>query len=127
MNHYYEKMGEDGNPVRCPTYDYDGAVTGKIVINAPAYFDENPAEARRLGWTKHITLNRNEIRERYHYDAQTQYLLRSVRRIDDYTVEDVYHVVDKSEEMLQLEELTQGMTSLLGEDSGIVFFNDEGM
>ena len=35
----------------------------------------------------------------------TQYLVQSVDIIDEYTVEDHYHVMDKSEEQMRLSEL----------------------
>ena len=38
------------------------------------------------------------------YDPQTQYLTKSLKRIDDHTIEDEYTVSDKSEEMLLFDE-----------------------
>ena len=54
MRHSYMRLKEDGTIEHCPTYDYDGKITGKIVVNVQAYFDENPDERKRLGWIKHI-------------------------------------------------------------------------
>lgn len=105
--HFYEKLGEDMKPMRLPINDFDGSITGKIVINVPAYFDENPDEQRRLGWIKHIEHNDKDDPAKPEYDPQTQYLIRSVKQIDDYTVEDVYHVMDKSEEQMLLEEMLE--------------------
>jgi len=48
-NHHYERLDENYKIIRCPTFDYDGKYTGKIIINLPAYFDENPEERIRLG------------------------------------------------------------------------------
>ena len=124
-NHHYERLDEDYKVIRCPTYDYDGKYTGKIIINLPAYFDENPEERIRLGWMKHITYTGEEIREMYSWDPQSQYLTKSVRQVDEHTVEDVYHVLDKSEEMMLMEELgivTDAMTV-----GAITFFGGEEM
>lgn len=125
MPYHYERLGEDYKIKRCPTYDYDGKVTGKIVMNVPAYFDENPEERIRLGWIKHITYTGAEIQEMYSWDPQSQYLTKSVRQVDEWTVEDVYHVLDKSEEMMLMEELgvaTDAMTV-----GSITFFGGEEM
>ena len=107
MGRYYEKLDENMDLKRLPMNDYDGSITGKFVMNLPAYFDENPDEQRRLGWIKHITHEEEDDPARPEYDLQTQYLIKSVRQIDDYTVEDVFHVMDKSEEQMLLEEMLE--------------------
>lgn len=99
----YEKYDEDYNVRYCPLNDYDGSVTGKIVIGVEAWFDENPEERKRLGWVKHILHSRKEV----DYDSQTQYVIPIVNKIDDYTIEDEFKVIDKSEEMLLLEEMLE--------------------
>ena len=81
-NHHYERLDENYKVIRCPTHDYDGKYTGKIIINLPAYFDENPEERIRLGWMKHITYTSEEIREMYSWDPQSQYLPRQERGND---------------------------------------------
>ena len=53
------------------------------------------------------------------YNRGTQYLKRSMKQIDEYTVEDEWHIMDKSEEMMRLEELTRG--GIWGDDDGIIF------
>ena len=98
----YEKLDENYKIKHAPSNDYDGSVTGRIVFNVAAWFDENPAERIRLGWIKHIHPDTKSVE----YNRQSQYLVKSIRQIDEYTVEDVYHVMDKSEEMMRLEELT---------------------
>lgn len=98
---HYEKLDEEGKIKRCPMNDNKGEITGKFIINLPAYFDENPEERIKLGWIKHIEHYPSEIE----YDRQSQYLQKSVRQIDEYTVEDEYSVFDKIEEMLLLEEM----------------------
>lgn len=98
---YYEKLDEEGKIKRCPMNDDKGEITGKFIINLPAYFDENPEERIKLGWIKHISHDPKEIE----YDRQSQYLMKSVNQIDEYTVEDEYSVFDKTEEMLLLEEM----------------------
>lgn len=99
---HYERLNEEGRVITAPVNDTEGKYTGgRIVYGVEAWLDENPEEARRLGWVKHITHSTKEIE----YDRATQYLARQVRVIDDYTVEDVYHIMNKSAEMMRLEEL----------------------
>lgn len=97
----YEKYDEKGEKIWLPINDYDGKITGKIVMNTKAYFDENPEEAKRLGWIKHIHRNREDIK----CDSQTQYIIWGTKAIDEYTIEDTYYIMDKSEEQMELEEL----------------------
>lgn len=106
MRTQYERLEEDGSVKHCPMNDYDGSITGRIVYNVPAYFNENPSEAKRLGWIRHDVFEPKEIKERWPHNPRTQYLTKSIRVIDAWTVEDDYHVMDKSEEMLEREELT---------------------
>lgn len=100
--YYYEKLDENLELVRCPQDDKDGTVTGKIILNVPAWFDENPEERKRLGWVKHIT---HDPETEVEYNKQTQFLVKSTVPVDEYTVEDTYHVLDKSEEQLAFEEM----------------------
>ena len=111
----YEKLDENGKIKYCPINDYDGKITGHIVFGVKAWFDENPEERKRLGWVKHIHHDTKNIE----YNKRTQYLKRGTKQIDEYTVEDVYHVMDKSEEMMRLEELTRG--GFWGDDDAITF------
>lgn len=99
----YEKLDENGKKqiVGSYTNDSDAKITGKYVINVKAYFDENPGERIRLGWTKHITYDQPDIE----YNRQTQFLITTQRQVDEYTVEDVYYVIDKSEDQLAFEEM----------------------
>lgn len=128
MNHDYMRLKEDGTIEHCPTYDYDGSVTGKIVVNVKAYFDENPEERKRLGWIQHNTLTKDEIAEQVgEWDRQRQRLVRSLKTIDEWTVQDEYHVMDKSEEMMLMEEIAQASDSMGFMDTGIVFFGGEEM
>ena len=107
MEYYYEKF-ENDKIIRCPMDDKDGSICGRIVIGLPRWFDENPEERKRLGWIKHITHDTDEIE----FDRQTQFLLKSIQQIDEYTIEDVYHVRDKCEEqMLFDEQLAVSMAS----------------
>lgn len=121
-NRTYERI-KDGKVEICPTFDPDGKVTGKIVVGVREYFDENPEEARRLGWTKHISYSSKELREMYDWDPRSQYLKRSLRQVDEWTVEDVYHVMDKSEEQMLNEEMGQLATSLV--DVDVLYFGEE--
>lgn len=102
-NWRYEKIDEDGKLKHCPMNDYDGKVTGRIVFGVAFWFDENPDERIARGWVKHITHKIKDLN--LDYDPVTQYLVQSVDIIDEYTVEDHYHVMDKSEEQMRLSEL----------------------
>ena len=117
-SYYYEKYDyETGKVIRCPQDDKDRSVTGKFVLDVPKYFDENPAERKRLGWIKHITHDTDDI----DYDLQTQGLFPGLRQIDEYTIEDTYTVYDKSEDQLAFEEmLSVAMPSIGG--GGFFFF-----
>ena len=119
----YEKFDEEKGKIKyCPLNDLDGKETGRIIYGLKAWLDENPEERIRLGWVKHIRLEKPS--KAVEYNHQTQYLVTTTRQIDDYTVEDEYHVMDKSEEMMRLEELTGYRDSLesVDVDSGIIFF-----
>lgn len=100
----YEKLDENHKIKYAPQNDMDGSITGRMVYGLKAWFDENPEERKRLGWTKHIHPDRQEIA----YNHQTQYLVTSPRQIDEYTVRDEYLVMDKSEEMMLMEEIQGG-------------------
>lgn len=99
----YEKLDENGKIKYVPINDFDGSVTGHIVFGVQAWFDENPEERKRLGWIKHILHETKDIE----YNKYTQYLIRATKQIDEYTVEDDWKIMDKSEEMMRLEELTR--------------------
>lgn len=116
----YDKLDEKtGKRKYLPTNDFDGKITGKIVFGVKNYFDENPEEARRLGWTKHIHHSKEEIEKLVgEWNPRTQNLLVSIRQVDDWTVEDQYHVADKSEEQILFEEL-QSVSGDFG--AGVVF------
>lgn len=113
----YEKLDENYNLKYLPMNDFDGSITGHIVFGIKAWFDENPEERKRLGWIKHIRKDTRKIE----YNHQTQFLSQTTRQIDEYTIEDVYHVMDKSEEMMRLEELLNRNSGGVG----IVFYGAE--
>lgn len=104
MDWTYERVNkEDGSLETCPTHDLTGAITGDpsvAVFNVRAWLDEHPTACIAGGWIKHIKHEHTEV----DYDPQTQYLTKSVRRIDDHTIEDEFTVSDKSEEMLLFDE-----------------------
>ena len=108
----YEKLDENGKIKSCPVNDPSGKVTGHIVFGVKAWFDENPEERKRLGWIKKILHSPKEIE----YNRRTQYLVKSNRQIDEWTVEEEYHVMDKSEEMMRLQELMAEDTIFFGGD-----------
>ena len=95
----YEKLVErKKKTVSEFTIDSDRSITGKYIVNVKAYFDENPEERIRLGWTKHIHPDRDLF-----YDKQTHYLVVLPKQVDEFTIVDEYHALPKSEEMLELE------------------------
>lgn len=103
MEWRYEKYDENFNRTQCPTHDTDGSITGKVIINLPQWFDENPEERVRLGWIKHYYYAYDDVNKMY--DAQTQFVEVSTKMIDEYTLQDEIIVFDKSEDMLAYEEL----------------------
>ena len=113
---YYERLKEDGTKetVYENKNDFDGKITGKIVFGVKAWFDENPEERKRRGWVKHIVHSTKDVE----YNRQTQYLVPSVKTIDEFTVEDEYHILDKSEEQMRLNELNGGW---FASDDDVVF------
>lgn len=107
QNYKYEKWDEEEKRMKYVGIyqnDTDGKITGHIIMNVKAWFDENPEERIRLGWTKHITYDKPQDTG-VEYDPQTQYYKITQRQIDEYTVEDVYHVKDKAEDQLLFEEM----------------------
>lgn len=108
----YQKVDENGKIKWAPLNDYDGKITGHIVFGVKAWFDEHPEERKALGWIKHIRHDTKDIV----YNKRTQYLVPSIKNIDEYTVEDEYHIMDKSEEMMRLEELCRNNAFLFDDD-----------
>lgn len=106
MQWHYEKLDEEGKVKRADIYtnDCDGKITGRYVMNVKAWFDENPEERIARGWTKHITWEGKEIKEKWPHEAN-EALIKATKRIDEYTIEDDYHVVQVSEAMLAAQEL----------------------
>ena len=105
MTWHYEKLDENLKIKHAPVHDADGKITGKHIINLKEWFDENPEERKRLGWIKHISLTSKEIKEQYPHNRMTHFIMRTTKTIDEYTVEDEYHIAEKSEEMLWFEEM----------------------
>lgn len=105
----YERLRDDGRIEYCPKDDMSGKITGHKVYGLRAWFDEHPEERKRLGWIKHIQLTHKEIKEQYPHNPMTHFIMVTTKPVDEYTVEDEYHIVEKSEEMLWFEEL-QSMT-----------------
>ena len=109
--HYYEKLDENLNKVRCPMDDKDGSISGEVRIGLSRWFDENLDERIRLGWTKHLVPDRPD------FNSQTQYIETTQAQVDEWTVTDVYHVCEKSEDQLAFEE----MFSIATGGSGMVW------
>ena len=130
MTYRYEKMDENLKLISCPMDDKDGSVTKqaivypdgtvgyKCILNVPKFFDENPEIRKSLGWVKHISYSDEEIKERWPH-TQSQYLVQSTKQVDEFTVEDEYHVLNKSEEMMLFEEMLSTVMSFSGD--GIIF------
>lgn len=114
----YEKLDENGDMKTLPPHDLDGAITGRKILNLKSWMDENPEERIRLGYIKHIHPREDSVE----YNRQTQYLVQSLRQIDDYTVEDVYHVLDKSEDQMALEEMLESAVPGVTTIGGFTFF-----
>lgn len=119
----YEKYDAEKKKIQwLPTNDPDGKITGKIVFGLKAWMDENPEERKRLGWIKHIHYSAKEREARWPYDKCTQWLKRVTKQIDEWTIEDDYHVMEKSEDMMLLQELlpvVQG--EWYDDDTGVMF------
>ena len=115
----YEKLDENYKIKTAPMNDFDGKVTGHIVFGVKQWFDENPEERKRLGWIKHLHKDPKEVE----YNHQTQYLVRQTRQVDEQTIEDVYHVMDKSEEMMRLEETMRRSSDWDWDDGDIIWTN----
>ena len=108
MTHDYEKLDPETGKIKwCPPHDADAKITGKHIIGLKAWFDENPEERIRLGWVKHLKLTQEELKEQYPYNAQTQYRLCTTRQVDPWTIQDEYHIIDKTEELMLLEEMLE--------------------
>ncbi len=107
MDWDYEKLDENGKLITVSTWTIDSKkeYTGRYVMNVKAWFDEHPEERIARGWTKHIRWSPEEVREKWPHNPQTQVLVRALKPIDAHTVEDDYHIIDKSEEMMRMQEL----------------------
>lgn len=122
----YEKIDENGKMQFCPVNDCDGSITGKIVMNAKAWFDENPEEARKRGWIKHIYYDTHEeFKQDFpDYDPVAYYYVQTTVKIDDYTIKDSYKPIPKTEEMMALEEMLETMNLYV--PSGLVQLDGHG-
>lgn len=98
----YEKLDENHEPKFLPQNDWNGEITGKIIIDLKSYFDENPELRKSLGWVKHIKLEKDDYEN---FDSQTQNIIISSKKIDDYTIQDEYYIINKTEEQMLYEEL----------------------
>ena len=120
MKEYSYIKLEDGKIKNLPSHDPNGEIlVGRHMMNLKEWMDENPEERKRLGWIKRIHVDTREIE----YNKQTQYLQWSYKQIDEFTIEDVCEVIDKTEEMLLLEEINEAIGHTGG---GIVFVGAEG-
>lgn len=99
---HYERLNEKGKREWAPPNDADAKITGRHVFGLKFWLDENPEERIRLGYIKHIEHDIKDIE----YDRATQYLINAVKRVDDYTVEDNWIIMDMSEEQMRLAELS---------------------
>lgn len=118
----YEKLDENGKTITVSNYTIDSKkeYTGQFVFNVKAWFDEHPDEWVARGWTKHIRWTGEEIKEKWPHNRQTQILVKATNRVDEHTIEDVYHVIDKSEEMMRLQE-TLRVVDAWGDDTIVTY------
>ena len=126
MKHRYERLDENGKIKWAPQRDESGKYTeGLIVMNFPAWLDEDEERRKRLGWVKHMFYEKHDdivasLTEEY--NPATDYIVRSVQPVDKYTVKDVYHVIHKTEKMMELEEILSIVNEFYNvQDSNIVF------
>ena len=109
----YERLDENYKIQFCPVNDYDGKLsgTGNCIIGLKMWFDENPEERKRLGWIKHYYIDTpKELQEILpEYDPAIHYLVKGTKTIDPYTIEDEYHLIEKTEEFMVLEEMLEVM------------------
>ena len=126
--HYkYEKYNEEKQRMEHASHftnDVDGSITGHIVMDVASWFDENPEERTRLGWIKHIWYDKPEDAG-VEFNQQTQFYVIETRTIDEYTVEDVYHVKDKSEDQLLFEQMLSIANNGYEGYGGITFIGGE--
>lgn len=113
----YERLKENGKIEHPEANDFTGKYTGRIVFGVSEWLDENPEEARRLGWIKHITPDRKEIE----YNKQSQKLVKKTVNVDAYTVRDEFIVVDKTEKEMLMEEEQYYTWS----DEDVIFWGDD--
>lgn len=115
----YEKLDEETGKIKyCPMHDLDGKITGQLIYGLQAWFDENPEERKALGWIKHIHHPTTEV----DYNRQTQYLVNVPNRVDQWTIEDNWKILDKSEEQMRLEELLNYNSNFDQTEGSIIFF-----
>lgn len=117
----YRRFSDEGKIETITTNrnDFDGKLTGHPgIFGVKEWLDENPEERIRLGYTKCIHHN---IKKTVVYNSQTQYLIKEVKILDEHTTEDVYHIMDKTEEMMRrTEEGTIGAEWAPGDDDILV-------
>ncbi len=113
MQYRYERIDENNKLQYCPLNDYDGSIskTGNCIIGLKMWFDENPEIRKSLGWVKHWYYeNAKEVKEAVpEYDPTQHYLVPSTKMIDEYTAQDEYHIIPKTDEMMELEEMLETM------------------
>lgn len=113
MEYKYEKLDENYRKQFCPLNDYDGSITGtgKCIIGLKAWFDENEAERKRLGWIKHLYYeNVKDMQKDYpEYNPTLHYAVQFTEVVDEFTVKDSYRIIVKSEDMMEMEEMLESM------------------
>lgn len=126
MWHRYEKLDENYKLQYCPAHDPNGEITGQHVMQLRDWFDENPEERKRLGWIKHLYYESHEefMKDYPDYDPATQVAVKSVKTIDEWTVQDEYHFINKTDKMMELEEILETMNLYV--PSGLVQLDAQG-
>lgn len=125
MKYKYERLKEDHSMQYCPVNDYDGSITGQIVMDVKAWFDEHPEERMKRGWIKHFYYDDpKEVQRDFPYDPATQYLIPSTKRIDAYTIQDIYCPIPKPAECMAMEEMLELMNIYV--PSGMMILDSQG-
>lgn len=113
MEYRYERLDENNMVQHCPINDYDGSITGtgKCIIGLKMWFDENPEKRKALGWIKHYyyTKNSEVLEDLPEYDPTLHYLSLSTEKVDEYTTRDRYRLIEKTDQMYELEEQLEAM------------------
>lgn len=109
MNTWYKRI-VNGKLEIAPTNDLDGKLSGKPVIGFQAWLEENPEEAKRIGFVKVVDHEED-------YDHNRFYTIERHEEHDDGSIHIFYDLHEKTEEMILLNELY----SIVANGAGFLF------